>query len=201
MSSLETERLLLRPPGPEDAAFFTACLSDYDIAKNLSSVPYPYTEDDAKAFIERVATARAMGEGWCFTVVAKAASTPVGACGLHLKDGLYELGYWIAKPYWGRGFATEAARRVLAFGFGTVRAERVEAGWFHDNAASGRVLAKLGFVASHVAPWPSRARGEDVLCNRAMLTREHFGRKRPFEARSRHAEEPGAPSGPVALAS
>ena len=182
MSSLETERLLLRPPGPEDAAFFTACLSDYDIAKNLSSVPYPYTEDDAKAFIERVATARAMGEGWCFTVVAKEAGTPVGACGLQLKDGLYELGFWIAKPYWGRGFATEAAHRVLAFAFGVVRADAVQAGWFHDNVASGRVLAKLGFTATHVESWPSRARGERALCNRTLLTRENFGRKKPPEA-------------------
>lgn len=194
MSSLESERLLLRPPSPEDIPFFVENMGDYDIAKNLSTAPHPYTEDDAKAFIERVTKARAMGEGWCFTILTKASGTPVGTCGVHLKDGRHELGYWIAKPYWGRGFATEAARRLLAFAFGVVRAERIEAGWFHDNAASGRVLAKLGFDASHVEPWPCRARGEVVLCNRTVLTRERFGRKKPLEARSPQGE-------PAALAS
>lgn len=178
MSSLETERLLLRPPEPGDAPFFTDSLNDFDIAKYLSVVPHPYGPADAEDFVARMAKARAMGEGWAFTLVSKASGAPIGCCGLHLNDGRYELGYWIAKPYWNRGFATEAAKRVLAFAFGTVRADAVEAGWFHDNKASGRVLAKLGFAASHVEPWPCRARGESVLCNRAVLTRSHFGRKR-----------------------
>lgn len=178
MSSLETERLLLRPPEPGDAPFFAEALGDFEIAKCLASAPHPYGEEDAKAFIEKVTKARALGEGWCFTILSKASEAPVGCTGLHLKDGRYELGYWIAKPYWGRGFATEAGKRLLAFGFGTVQAEAIEAGWFHDNLASGRVLAKLGFEATHVEPWPCRARGENVLCNRAVLTRARFGRKK-----------------------
>lgn len=178
MTALESERLLLRPPVPDDAAFFAESLADFEIAKHLSSVPHPYGVADAEAFIALVTRARAMGEAWVFTILSRATGTGIGACGLHLGDGRYELGYWIARPYWGRGFATEAARRLLDYAFGVVRAEAVEAGWFHDNAPSGRVLAKLGFVASHVEPWPSRARGESALCNRTMLTRERFGRKR-----------------------
>ena len=178
MSSLETDRLLLRPPAAADAAFLTSGLGDFAIAKNLSTAPHPYSEADAAEFIARVTKARAMGEGWCYVIVVKATDTPVGCCGLHLKDGRVELGYWIAQPFWNQGYASEAARRLLAFGFGVVKAEAVEAGWFHDNAASGRVLAKLGFAATHVEPWPCRARGEAVLCNRAVLTRANFGRKK-----------------------
>jgi RimJ/RimL family protein N-acetyltransferase len=178
MSDLEAERLLLRPPTPEDAAFIAGALGDFDIAKNLSTAPHPYSEADAADFIARVSKARAMGEGWCFTIVLKAMGAPLGCCGIHIKDGRYELGYWIAKPFWNQGYASEAGRRLLAFGFGVVKAEAVEAGWFHDNAASGRVLAKLGFAATHVEPWPCRARGETVLCNRAVLTRANFGRKK-----------------------
>jgi [ribosomal protein S5]-alanine N-acetyltransferase len=178
MSSLETDRLLLRAPTPEDAPFFAAALGDFEIAKFLSTVPHPYSEADAADFIARMAHARAMGEGWCFTIVLKTTGAPLGCCGLHLKDGHYELGYWIAKPFWNQGYACEAARRLLAFGFGVVKAEAVEAGWFHDNAASGRVLAKLGFTATHVEPWPCRTRGETVLCNRTVLTRALFGRKK-----------------------
>jgi [ribosomal protein S5]-alanine N-acetyltransferase len=178
MSVLETDRLLLRPPGSADAPFIAAALGDIDIARNLASAPHPYTEEDAKAFIERVTKGRAMGENWVHMILIKATETPVGCTGLHLKNGRYELGYWIAKPYWNRGFATEAAHRLLAFAFGTVKAEAVEAGWFHDNVASGRVLAKLGFAATHVEPSPCRARGQTVLCNRTLLTRECFGRKK-----------------------
>jgi RimJ/RimL family protein N-acetyltransferase len=178
MSNLETDRLLLRQPRPEDAPFLAENLNDFDLAKNLSTAPHPYALADAEDFVARMTKARALGEGWCYVIETRATGTPVGCCGLHLKDGRYELGYWIAKPYWSRGFATEAAKRLIAFAFGTVRAEAVEAGWFHDNAASGRVLAKLGFIASHVEPWPCRARGESVLCNRAVLTRSHFGRKK-----------------------
>jgi RimJ/RimL family protein N-acetyltransferase len=178
MTTLETDRLLLRPPVAEDAGFLVESFADYEIARQLSSVPYPYTEADALAFLDIVTRARAMGEAWVFTIVSKATGSPVGCCGLHLKDGGYELGYWVAKPYWGRGFATEAGRRALEFAFGVVRANAVVAGWFHDNAVSGRVLAKLGFAASHVEPVYCRARGEAALCNRTMLTRERFGRKR-----------------------
>jgi len=178
MSNLETERLLLRSPEAGDASFFAEALGDFDIVKYLATAPHPYSQADALTFVEKVSKARALGEGWCFTILSRASGAPVGACGLHLQDGRYELGYWIAKPYWSRGFATEAAKRLLAFGFGVVQAEAIEAGWFHDNPASGRVLAKLGFEASHVEPWPCRARGESVLCNRAVLTRARFGRKK-----------------------
>jgi [ribosomal protein S5]-alanine N-acetyltransferase len=182
MTILESDRLLLRPPVPEDVPFFTEALADYEMTRQLATPPHPYTEADAEAFIDAVTKARAMGEGWTYIILTKATETPVGCCGVHIKDGRHELGYWIAKSYWGRGFATEAGHRLLAFAFGVVKAEVVEAGWFHDNPASGRVLARLGFEANHVESWPSQARGEMVLCNRAMLTRERFGRKKQSEA-------------------
>jgi [ribosomal protein S5]-alanine N-acetyltransferase len=201
MARLETGRLILRSPELGDAAAIAAALNDFDISKNLAVVPFPYTENDAYAFIARAADALGKGEAWCFVIRRKTDNALIGACGLHLKEGGYELGYWIAKPHWRQGYATEAAHELAAFAFHDLKAENLRAGWYHDNGISGRILAGLGFKAEGVVKQDCLARGHAVLCNRTMLTRADFGRKKPLEARSRHAEEPGVPSGPPVFAS
>ncbi len=70
-----------------------------------------------------------------------------GCCGLHLREsGLFELGYWLGRPFWGHGYATEAARKLAGFAFSRLKATQLTAGYFHDNPASGRVLEKVGFA-------------------------------------------------------
>ncbi|MDE2183885.1 MAG: GNAT family N-acetyltransferase [Alphaproteobacteria bacterium] len=178
MPRLETGRLLLRPPDAGDVSSITAWIGDYDVAKNLASAPHPYREDDAKAFIERMAERLAKGEGYCFSIVRKADNVFMGNCGLNLSEGRCELGYWLGKPFWGQGYATEAARKVLSFAFHDLKAESVWAGWFHDNPASGRVLEKLGARLDGFEPRTSVARGHAVACHIVTLTRAQFGRKR-----------------------
>jgi [ribosomal protein S5]-alanine N-acetyltransferase len=141
-------------------------------------VPYPYKEEDAYAFIAKAVQGLTTGEAHCFVICRKADTALVGCCGLHLKDGSYELGYWIAKPFWRQGYATEAGHRLVGFGFYDLRADLLTAGWYHDNGISGLVLSKLGFKAVRVEKQRCTARGQDVLCNRTMLTREEFGRKK-----------------------
>jgi len=175
---METERLILRLPEAGDVPAMAAALADFAVAKNLATAPHPYGEDDARVFVARAAEGLARGEAYCFAILRKEDRLLVGCCGLHRKEASWELGYWLAKPWWKLGYATEAAGRLLAFAFEELKLERLEAGWFHDNAASGRVLAKLGFEADHVEPYECRARGARVLCNRCMLTREGFGRKK-----------------------
>jgi [ribosomal protein S5]-alanine N-acetyltransferase len=178
MPRLETHRLILRPPEYSDAPAITALLGDIDVAKNLITAPHPYREVDACDYVSRVSAARARGECFAFVVLYKEDEALLGACGLNLRDGVFDLGYWIGKPYWGMGIATEAATKVISFAFNSLRSERLSAGWFHDNPASGRVLDKLGFVASGTAIHRSLARGTTVACNRMALTRENFGRKK-----------------------
>jgi RimJ/RimL family protein N-acetyltransferase len=178
MTVLETERLVLRSPEPGDAKELAMALNDFEIAKNLAVVPYPYAVNDAYAFIGRVADGLTKGTDHVFVIRQKGDGTLAGCCGLHLKDGAYELGYWIAKPCWRHGFAGEAAFRLVAFAFDDLGADRLTAGWYHDNGVSGRVLAKLGFKAVRVEKQLCAARGHDVLCNRTMLTREDFGRRK-----------------------
>lgn len=157
-----TERLLLRPGWREDAAPLARLLADGTIARNAARMPHPYGEADALDFLSRPREPLLP----CLLVFTRTSGAPrlIGGCGLHRDaDGAVELGYWIGRPYWGLGFATEAARAVL----GMARAcghRAIRATHFVDNPASGRVLRKLGFRPTGAFERrPSRARGEDVL--------------------------------------
>lgn len=197
MHNLQTERLILRPPEADDAADIALALNDFEVSKNLALVPHPYTEADARDYIARAAADWASGQTCRFAIRRKTDNALIGCCGLHRKDDGYEIGYWIAKPHWRQGYANEAARRVVEFGFTDLKAERLTAGWYHDNGISGRILAGLGFRAIGVEKRHCVARGYDVLCNRCLLTRADFGR--PFEApREPSAEGPGASLEPAA---
>jgi RimJ/RimL family protein N-acetyltransferase len=97
----------------------------------------------------------------------------MGLCGLHPAGG-WELGYWLGKPYWGKGYATEAGWRVVTFAFEELKAETLKAGWFHDNPVSGRVLEKLGFRLVGEAERTSLSRGGPVNCHLVELDRATY---------------------------
>ena len=174
---IETERLLLRPPQAADISHFMPLLTEFDVSRNMSRVPHPYTEDDGCAFVVRAAYDRATGRAFTFSLVRKQDGTYVGMCGVHPDRG-FELGYWIGKPYWGVGYATEAASRVVLFAFDELGAEAVVASWFGDNPASGRVLAKLGFRARGQEMRVSLSRGCPVYCHVMVLERPWFTQMR-----------------------
>jgi RimJ/RimL family protein N-acetyltransferase len=176
---LETERLLLRPQAADDIPAIVPLLNDFEVSKYLSRVPYPYTEEQAREFTAKSAEDRARGKAYPFAVTLKGAMRLIGGCGLRLKDdGVFEIGYWLGRPYWGQGYASEAARRVLAFAYHELKAPVLKASYFHDNPASGRVLAKLGAVPAGVEHIDCVARGHAVYCHKVVLDRENFGRKR-----------------------
>ena len=176
---LETERLLLRPQGADDIPAIVALLNDFDVVKNLSRVPHPYTEEVAREFLTRSVEDRAKGQAYPFTVTRKADKALIGGCGLRLKDdGVFEMGYWLGRPYWGNGYASEAARRVAGFAFHNLDAPTIRASYFHDNPASGHVLEKLGCVPAGVEHIDCLARGHAVYSHRVVLDRENFGRRK-----------------------
>lgn len=157
-----TERLLLRPGWAEDAPQLARAIADEQIVRNLATAPWPYALQDAEAFL---ATPRdpAMPS---FLITERTAADPriVGACGLARRpSGAVELGYWIARPYWNQGFATEAARALIEIAC-TLKLPRLEASHFIDNPASGRVLEKLGFIPTGMmAPRRSCARADEAM--------------------------------------
>ncbi|MBW8709138.1 MAG: GNAT family N-acetyltransferase [Alphaproteobacteria bacterium] len=169
MCILETNRLILRAPLPSDIASITAWLGDYDVARMTSRAPHPYSEDDAEAFV-------AAGEPNRFVIARKTDGLFMGLTSLQAGDD-YEFGYWLGKPFWGHGYATEAAHRLVLYAFEALGLETVHAGWFYDNPASGHVLAKLGARHNGSHMRDCRARGMAVLCHDMLLTRADFLRK------------------------
>jgi len=161
MMFARTPRLLLRPGFPEDAAALAVAIADKAIVKHLAVVPWPYTLRDAEAFLASPRDPVLPS----LLIFERTGSAPelVGYCSLKRRpSGAVELGYWIARAYWGRGLATEACSALIDIAR-TLGFSRLEAGHFIDNPASGRVLEKLGFEPSGIiAPRMSCARGEEV---------------------------------------
>jgi RimJ/RimL family protein N-acetyltransferase len=163
-----TERLLLRPAWTQDAPALFAAVADEAIVRNLASAPWPYTLADAEAMI-----ARERPESEPFSLIFRRTDGEpqlAGAIGFGRRpDGAAELGYWIARPFWGLGYATEAGRAAIAAARDSLRVRRIEAGHFIDNPASGRVLEKLGFRPRGTAPRYSAGRGHAAPCRELEL--------------------------------
>ena len=156
-----TPRLLLRPGFPEDAPALAAAIADEAIVRNLAVVPWPYGLRDAEAFLASPRDPILPS----FLIFERTPAEPrlIGACGLGRRpSGAVEMGYWISRPYWGRGFATEACLALIDIAR-ALALPSLEGSHFVDNPASARVLDKLGFEpVGIVAPRMSCARGVEV---------------------------------------
>jgi RimJ/RimL family protein N-acetyltransferase len=156
-----TPRLLLRPGFPEDAPALAAALADEAIARNLATVPWPFRMRDAEAFLASPRDPVLPS----LLIFERTGGAPrlVGSCGLgRWPSGAVEMGTWIARPFWGRGFASEACAALVEIAR-TLGLARLEASHFLDNPASARVLEKLGFEPLGVtAPRMSCARGSEA---------------------------------------
>jgi RimJ/RimL family protein N-acetyltransferase len=178
-NELETERLLLRAPKMGDVSSIARLIGEWEVAKNLGRVPHPYCEADAQAYIVKIGEARAKGECFNFVITRKSDSALIGACGVQLRErGNFEFGYWLGKPYWKQGYATESALRLVSYALREFKVDRLMAGWFHDNPASGRVLTKLGCEPSSAERRDCLARGHTVYCHIVTLTRESFAQRK-----------------------
>lgn len=136
-----SERLLLRPPWPEDWKLVLGGIADEGVVRNLARAPWPYEPQHARDFV-RLPIAPAYPR---FLIARADNAQLVGCIGIDPHEGQVELGYWIARQHWGQGYATEAGRAVLDVAQ-MLGHRRVVASHFLDNPASGRVLRKLGFV-------------------------------------------------------
>ena len=161
MMFARTERLLLRPGWAEDAPALATAIADEMIVRNLATAPWPYSLRDAEAFLAQPRDPVLPS----FLIFERTDGEPrlVGSCGLGRRpSGAVELGYWIARPFWGRGIATEAATALIEIAR-TMGFTRLEGSHFVDNPASGRVLEKLGFEPLGItAPRMSCARGTET---------------------------------------
>ncbi|HET7891997.1 MAG TPA: GNAT family protein [Candidatus Sulfotelmatobacter sp.] len=140
--TLETARLKLRPYSEPDIAELIPLIGTREVAATTLRIPYPYTQDDAEAFIEM---AQEPGKIWLATTL-RTDGRQIGGIGLRVDEQHQnaELGYWLGVAYWGQGYATEAGREMLRYGFQELGLHRIFASHFEHNPASGNVLRKLG---------------------------------------------------------
>jgi RimJ/RimL family protein N-acetyltransferase len=143
---LMTERLLLRPFHVGDAPEVQRLAGAREIAAGTLTIPHPYPDGAARAWIATHSESALRGEALDLAIERREDRVLVGAIGLRYEREHHraELGYWIGVPYWGNGYATEAAAAVLRGAFELQRLNRVYASHFANNPASGRVLQKLG---------------------------------------------------------
>ncbi len=130
----------------KDAATFEQLVAPREVTDGTLSFPYPVLEGWGVERINRMLETRASGEHIEFAICSLETDELIGGIGLSItarhKRG--SLGYWLGVDHWGRGYATEAARVVLRYGFEVLNLHRIEAGHYPRNPASGRVLEKIG---------------------------------------------------------
>ncbi|MBL8530335.1 MAG: GNAT family N-acetyltransferase [Hyphomonadaceae bacterium] len=140
---IQTQRLTLKPISMGDAPRIARFANDPAVARMITSAPLPYLQCAAEGWIMTLNARAPLGEDFVFGVHV-AGEGLVGVIGAHKKrGGAFDVGYWVGRPYWGRGFASETLNGFVseARGLG-----QLIAGHFVDNPASGRVLQKAGFV-------------------------------------------------------
>lgn len=154
MPTLETERLILRPFTLEDAPAVYEFVKEWDVASTTLNIPHPYEPGMADSWIRSHTISAAAGDGFSLAMIERASGDLVGSIALRLSPphDRGELGYWVGRPYWGRGYVTEAAAAVMKHGFEVLGLNRIEAHHLSRNPASGRVMQKLGMT------WEGRAR-------------------------------------------
>lgn len=162
---IHTERLTLRPFRDEDAARVADLIGNLSVSRWLTRVPHPYTCEDARSFFEDTADEP--------NVMAITLSGDViGGCTI-----TEELGYWLGEPFWGKGYASEATTALVGRYFDESDAT-LQSGYMTGNAASARILTKLGFKPARVEEAQCRALNAAVSLQKMTLSADGWRQRR-----------------------
>ncbi|MGA0602476.1 GNAT family N-acetyltransferase [Caulobacter sp. KR2-114] len=166
---LETPRLTLRPPQADDAAALAMLAGDIGVARMTRAIPHPFPRSAAERLIDHLGAAD-FARQVAFAVDGEDGDL-VGVVALDMKNGpAPELGFWLGRPHWGKGYATEAVTAALDWVKDEWGKRFVVAGHFADNPAAGEVLVKAGFLyTGEVRQLASRARGGAEAPTRMMV--------------------------------
>ncbi len=171
---LVSPRLCLRLPNPEDAVWIEPAVSNPHVALMTGSIPYPYPAGGARDYIQNKKASFEEGTELSLVIERRQDRTPMGIIGLRLGSADPEIGYWLAEAFWGQGYASEAASRVLAFAFDELGIARIIAGTFKENPASLAVLKKLGFrlLGEEEKEFSARGKKRHLV---SAITRDDYG--------------------------
>jgi len=177
-SPLLGERLKLRRIELGDVGALHRLVNDWEVAKNLGPVPFPYPREAIEAWILATHASMAAGRAFHLLITGRDEDVPLGVVGMTLetpREG--RIGYWVGRRFWGHGVAQEAAARLASWAFASLGVDRLRAYVVHDNPASMRVLERLGFrfERDDVREFLSRGGVHPVrwfTLDRAMLMKE-----------------------------
>ena len=173
MKEIRTERLLIKTPEIDDKFELTQLINDKDVIKWLSDTPFPYTLNHAEEFIERSQEETLKQESYNLMIFHN--GKMLGGIGLRdLYNKSCQVGYWLGKQYWGNGFATEALKSILDFGFGQLNLEKIYAAYKIGNEGSIRVLTKCGFEYSRKKYEYDSELNEEALLTEVILRKEEL---------------------------
>ncbi|MEH7122460.1 GNAT family N-acetyltransferase [Bacillus sp. JJ1773] len=146
MELLDGKRIILRSLTLDDAEKIEEYASDYEIAKTTLYIPHPYPKGSARDFIAKVLKTEQEGEAVTFAIISKKDHSFIGliSIGPVMEHRRGELGYWVGKPFWGKGYGTEAARLVIKYGFEILNLNRIYAAAFKSNPGSWIIMEKCG---------------------------------------------------------
>ena len=180
MDEIETEGLLLRPLRATDAPRLVKLANRPEIAHMLASMPHPYSLSDAEDFLDSVRKLPADAASFAITL-KDAPDQLIGGTGYGAPvnrtdkpQNEIDFGYWLGMDYWGNGYATEAARAVIRHAFAVNSIEQIDTEYLTINPASGRVLAKAGFVDKGEITCYSRGSGQTRPSRKMVLTRTRY---------------------------
>ena len=140
MIKIKTDRLILKKPKTkQDKISLVSQIGDWEVVKWLANVPYPYTYNDCEDYL-------LISDSNQFDLNIFMNNKLIGGVSLTLDDdNYYDLGYWIGKDYWGKGYATESSKKLLEYVLDKLDLPKIKSGYFVGNSASENVLKKLGF--------------------------------------------------------
>lgn len=145
---LKTERLLLTELNNVDIPDIVEYAGNKNISDTTQNIPHPYTEKDAVFRINAAAQGFQSKQQYTFAIKLQKTREFVGGIGMRVevRHSRAELGYWVAEPYWNNGYASEATKAVLEFGFKELGLHKIFATHLEQNSASGKVMVKNGMV-------------------------------------------------------
>ena len=147
---IETERLIIRPFTLKDAHDVYECCNDYEVVKTTLGMPWPYTEDMAKGWINNQKQRASEGSSYELAICFKDNPDKVIGCvsllNIDKNAQRGEIGYWVGRKYWKQGIATEATKGMIEFAFKKIKLHSVIARYFEINPASARVMQKCGMT-------------------------------------------------------
>jgi len=178
--ALRTPRLALMPFAPHHAPALHPLMDDWEVVRMLAMVPWPLSLEDVAAYAREHSEGRTGSDEFAILLGGE----PIGVCSVKRPGSsdpprvMPRLGYWIGRPFWAQGYATEAIAALVAFAFQRHPQDRIGAGVFVDNPASRRMLEKHGFAEAGRYPVACRARGEEVETLDMILSRAAWEKAR-----------------------